>query len=153
MENWQIAITCTFPHEAHMVKGYLESYGIESILKDELTIQLNTAYSNAIGGVKLLVRESDYEKTIKLLKTGGYLTDENAPEVKEKEIPFFEYHRGEKKCPFCSSGNIGAKKSPNLFSVILSAMLGFLAFAAISPLYKTVYKCFDCDRDWKYKKF
>lgn len=40
-DNWIIAMTCTFPHEAHMIKGYLESRGIETFLKDEMTVQVN----------------------------------------------------------------------------------------------------------------
>jgi hypothetical protein len=64
MENWVIAITCTYPHEAHMIESYLSSHGIETYLKDEMTVQANIAYSNAIGGVKILVSESDYEQSV-----------------------------------------------------------------------------------------
>jgi len=37
MEDWPVLITFTYPHEAHLVKGYLASNGIKTIIHDELT--------------------------------------------------------------------------------------------------------------------
>lgn len=76
MNNWIIIITFTYPHEAYLVKGRLESEGIEVMLKDELTTQVNNFYSNAIGGVKLLVQDSDYERAYKILVESGYIKEQ-----------------------------------------------------------------------------
>ena len=63
----------TYPHEAQLAKAKLESEGIETIINDELTAQVNNFYSNAIGGVKLLVRDKDLEEATKLMTEGGFL--------------------------------------------------------------------------------
>lgn len=73
MENWIEIISFTLPQDAYLVKGRLESEGIDIILKDELTAQVYNFYSNAIGGVKLLVKESDYEKAHEILVESKYI--------------------------------------------------------------------------------
>ena len=45
MTNWLTIKTFTFPTEAHVVKGYLESNGMDVFLKDEMTVQVNNFYS------------------------------------------------------------------------------------------------------------
>jgi hypothetical protein len=54
--------TFMYPHEAHLAMGKLDAHGIESSLQDELTIQINNFYSNAIGGVKLHVLAEDLDR-------------------------------------------------------------------------------------------
>ena len=152
MDNWVIAITCTFPHEAHLIESYLDSHGIETFLKDEMTVQVNIAYSNAVGGVKILVKESDYEKSILLLKEGGFITDENAKGNPDDEVILVEYSKDQKTCPFCHSENIGLKKRPNSISLILSIFISFIFFSVLAPIYKSEYTCFDCYKRWKYKR-
>lgn len=76
MNNWRILITFTLPNEAYIVKGRLESEGIVVMLKDELTAQVNNFYSNAIGGVKLLVHDSDFDRAYQILIETGYLKNE-----------------------------------------------------------------------------
>ena len=51
MKGWITIIEFTYPHEAHMAKNYLESYGIEVMLFHELTTQVNNFYSHAISGL------------------------------------------------------------------------------------------------------
>jgi hypothetical protein len=63
--------------ELSVVRARLEASGIECRLLDEMTVQVNPFYSNAIGGVKLQVRESDIKKSIEILKDGGYIKDED----------------------------------------------------------------------------
>lgn len=80
MENWSEIIAFTYPHEAHLAKSKLESEGIEVILKDELTTQVNNFYSNAIGGVKLLVKNENLDLAKKILTEGDFLhTTEQKP--------------------------------------------------------------------------
>lgn len=69
----------TYPHEAHLAKIKLESEGIETILKDELTAQVNNFYSNAIGGVKLLVKDENLVEATQIMIDGGFLNP-TAPE-------------------------------------------------------------------------
>ena len=53
-----------------------ESEGIETMIRDEMTAQVNNFYSNAIGGVKLDVKEAEMDKARSVLQTGGYITQE-----------------------------------------------------------------------------
>lgn len=80
MDHWSEIIAFTYPHEAHLAKSKLESEGIEVFLKDELTTQVNNFYSNAIGGVKLFVKNEDMLTAKKILTEGDFLhTSEHKP--------------------------------------------------------------------------
>lgn len=57
----------SFPHEAHIARASLDSVGIESYIADEHTVNTQWLYSNAIGGVRLMVAESDAEDAKKYL--------------------------------------------------------------------------------------
>ena len=54
-------------------KSYLESAGIETLIPDEFTAQVNNFYTTAIGGVRLMVRTEDLESGVALLKEGRYI--------------------------------------------------------------------------------
>ncbi|GAF04709.1 putative signal transducing protein [Saccharicrinis fermentans] len=146
MKDWQILTSFVYPHEANMVKTYLDSEGIETIVKDEMTVQVNNFYSNAIGGVKLLVRTLDYEKGIETLEKGGYIGD--AHKTKNRvETLFYEVKSDKKKCPYCRSENIGKRRNPDYLVLVVYLLLG-----AIFPIFRNSYKCFDCSKEWKFKR-
>ena len=84
MNNWITILTFTLPHEAHLVQSKLDSEGIETNLLDELTVQVHNYYSNAIGGVKLQVRQEDISTTVHLLKEMGYLIGEDDEQAANK---------------------------------------------------------------------
>ena len=147
MEDWPILMSFTYPHEAYLVKGYLASNGIETIIKDELTTQIYSLYSNALGGVKLLAKDSDYKQGIQLLKDGGYLTDENCESERKVEIVLSDKTTNKKICPFCSSENIGKKRKAGVMMIIVYFLLGMLI-----PIFKSAHLCFDCGKVWKYAK-
>jgi hypothetical protein len=142
MSNWRIAISLTFPGQAHMVQGYLESEGIDTMLEDELTTQVNIMYSNAIGGVKVLVRDEDYENSQLILQKGGYLNPEEEPKI---EIVYYDKTTNKKLCPFCRSENIGKRKEPDVITMIVSLILGMIV-----PIFRRSDNCFDCGKVWKY---
>lgn len=144
MNNWKTIISFTQAYEAHIVKGYLESEGIETIIRDELTAQI---YSNAIGGIRLDVRESDYATGISLLKKGGYIVDRNKKNTPKIEIIEFTNQTDENICPFCKSLNIDRKWQANGLKVFLHYIFG-----GILKDSKHNYICFDCKKEWNYKK-
>ncbi|HNW42554.1 MAG TPA: DUF2007 domain-containing protein, partial [Opitutaceae bacterium] len=57
---------------AYLVASRLESAGIEVEVRDESIVSLNWMYALAVGGVKLAVREEDYDDAVAIL---------NEPEV------------------------------------------------------------------------
>jgi hypothetical protein len=84
LDNFITIKTFTYPHEASIIKGRLESEGIRCFVKDELTVQAYPLYSNAIGGVKLQVRESDFESAVAIMKEAGYLNERDV-----QPFPFY----------------------------------------------------------------
>ncbi len=145
-EYLKILVAFMYPHEAHMAKTYLFSEGIDSELRDELTVQVDNFYSNAIGGVKLLVKEEDFSKGLEVLKKGGYINESGTKE-KEVERVFVEKGFNKHACPFCSSENISIKKVPTIWTVLVL----FVIHAAF-PLLRKSYKCYDCEREWKFQR-
>jgi hypothetical protein len=73
LEQYITIRTFTYPQDAFIIKGRLEADGIECFLKDEMTVQVDNFYTNALGGVKLQVREGDRERAEELLTEAGYL--------------------------------------------------------------------------------
>ena len=59
-----------------MVRVRLEDEGIECLVPDEFTVIMNPLYSNAVGGVRLQVRESDIERAKEVLIHYGYIRNE-----------------------------------------------------------------------------
>ena len=57
-----------FLPDAQVAKSILDSAGIESFLADENVVRMDWFYSNAVGGIKLLVRHEDAETAKKLLE-------------------------------------------------------------------------------------
>ncbi len=141
--------TFVYPHEAHMVKAYLESEGIETEIRDEMTVNANPLYSNAIGGVKLLVKEEDYVSGIEVLKKGGYIKESGIIE-KKIELVYIEKGFNKKICPFCKSENISIKKVPSIWTILV--IFVFLINAAFPVFFKKSIKCYDCGKEWKFKK-
>jgi hypothetical protein len=84
MNTFVTVFTAYYPHELAVIRGRLESEGIDCFVKDEMIAQINPFYSNAVGGVKLQVKESDVELALEIIKEGGYPMDE-----RPKASPFY----------------------------------------------------------------
>jgi len=147
MKNWKTVITFTQPHEAHIAKGVLESVGIVSIVRDDLTAQVNNFYSNAIGGVKVDIKESDLDKGITTLRNAGYIIEDTSKDFRNIELVELTRNIDKTHCPFCKSDNISLKKEANLLTVIVYFILGVLF-----PIFKRSYVCYECNKEWKFKK-
>lgn len=75
MNNWTVVAAFTYSHQAHLAKSKLESEEMEVLIRDELNAQVCEAGANAIGGVKLCVRDSDVIRAIHSLERGGFIQD------------------------------------------------------------------------------
>lgn len=78
IEGYRIVATFVLPSELAVAKSKLESEGIQCRVLDEFTIQSHNFLSNAMGGVKLQVLQSDFEHAYSILKVGGFIK-ESAP--------------------------------------------------------------------------
>jgi len=132
--------TFMYPHEAHLAMGKLDAHGIESSLQDELTIQINNFYSNAIGGVKLHVLAEDLDRAKEVLALDySAEQDEDADQIKEtaSETNTFQ-------CPNCNSWNVGEPRLKGPFALLSTLLLGFPF-----PLVSKQSLCFDCHTEFK----
>ena len=58
------------------MQSYLTAEDIYSCLKDEHSVVMQPYLANAMGGVKLQVREADVERAIEVLERSGLLKQE-----------------------------------------------------------------------------
>jgi ribosomal protein L37AE/L43A len=98
LERFVTVAVYVYPWEAQLAKARLETEGIESLVADENAAGIYGA--NAIGGIKLRVREEDLDRATDLLRTLRpipeiYLvTEEDARRV---------------RCPSCQSEDVAAE--------------------------------------------
>lgn len=71
--------TSTYEHDLLVVRALLESSGIETFLQGEYTTQVYPLFSNAIGGVKLQVKDTDVERAVEILRANGNTVDIEPP--------------------------------------------------------------------------
>lgn len=140
MEQLVTIKTFTYPHETYVTRGKLESEGIQTFLKDEMTVQVHNFYSNAIGGVKLQVSSEDVERALSII--------DSVKELPHKVVVFTKRELDRTNaCPFCHSENISRTRKANWLTLIPYLIVGF-----IFPVFKYSYVCFDCGKEWKVKK-
>jgi len=118
--------------EALFAKSVLDSAGIESFLADENLVRLDWFLSNAVGGVKLWVKEED-------AKTAEAILDQSRPDSFDVE-GVGEYKQPQ--CPNCHSTDVsfgGLKKRPAYASLWLGVPM---------PLKHVGWKCHACGHAW-----
>jgi ssDNA-binding Zn-finger/Zn-ribbon topoisomerase 1 len=125
--------TYTLPHELAIHRSKLESMGIDCFVQDELTAQVHNFYSNAIGGVKLQVRESDVEDALEILK-------------EEFDLKA-DYSDSKIICPNCGSGNVEGKGLNGKISLVILMVTGLPI-----PIFSSKVNCYDCSTTFKIKK-
>lgn len=54
-QNFVCIASFGMAHEAHLVRGLLESAGVPAILRNEHLVGINSFYSTAVGGVEVMV--------------------------------------------------------------------------------------------------
>ena len=64
-------LLCSFDNyiSAHIAMGRLKDAFINCYLRDEYTVTIDPLLSNAIGGIKLMVAESQAQRALDLLNT------------------------------------------------------------------------------------
>ncbi|MGY5514044.1 putative signal transducing protein [Vibrio antiquarius] len=119
----------SFPHEAHIARASLDSIGIESYITDEHTVNTQWLYSNAMGGVRLMVAKSDAEDAKQILSSDFSESLENELAVDE----------GKDVCPNCGSKELYTFTKGKRPAFLVFILLGFPLF-----FYKHGYKCKQC---------
>ena len=90
-----------YSSEAMIYKGKLESEGIEVFIRDNNLVDSNPLYSNAVGGVKLFVRNEDVKRANFVLKDVSlYSINDNNQLI---------------KCPNCGEEQVEMETDINLY--------------------------------------
>lgn len=121
------------PQPALLLKGLLESAGIETFLVDENMIRMDWFYSTLLGGVKLAVAEEDAEAAREILS-------QPVPESFEVEgVGAFQQPR----CLKCGSVEISHQSSVDKTIGLASLFVGVPI-----PVPRDVWKCAACGAYW-----
>jgi hypothetical protein len=128
-EQFQLVGRYQYSSEALIYKGKLESEGIEVYISDNNIVDSNPLYSNAVGGIKLFVKEEDLEKAQLILsEVSKYSIDENNLLI---------------KCPKCNAEQVDMVTSIKDIKSFLAFL--FSVLIVIMPFYsKYKYKCQSC---------
>lgn len=117
---------------ASVAKSILDSAGLESFLADDGMIRMDWFYSNALGGIKLLVRDRDEAAARELL-------DAQIPEKFEVE-GVGEYEQP--KCPNCGSLDVSLDELDR--KIAHTGLLISLPIPAVKP----GWNCHACRHTW-----
>lgn len=134
MSNQLITVAVfQYTSEAHIFRGKLESEGIKAILFDDMIIDVDPLYSNAIGGVKLKVYESDVERAKQIIaKINAHAIADDGSIV---------------YCPKCNSDQVDyfstVKDLKSFFWFIVGLFYSGLPFHA-----RFTYRCSQCKHEF-----
>jgi predicted RNA-binding Zn-ribbon protein involved in translation (DUF1610 family) len=109
---------------ANIMLTKMEDAGIECWLKDENTVTIDPLLSNAIGGIKLVVKETDVEDATKLLQQ------------------FDEEYLRSVKCPKCGSNTITSVTKPGVSNYITAILTWLFSSYAVGA--EQIYQCSTC---------
>lgn len=109
---------------ANITLTKLQDAGIDCFLKDEHTVTMDPILSNAIGGIKLVVKE------------------ENAEEVKQLLQQFDEAYLKSVKCPQCGATAINQVNKPGATNFLTAILTWAFSSYALAP--QQVYQCGSC---------
>ncbi len=82
MGIWITIQTFELPHELFVLRGRLESEGIQCNVPNEHTHQMQPYFASALGEVRLQVLEKDLERAIEILLEGGYKIEQELEDNK-----------------------------------------------------------------------
>ncbi|MGR0305455.1 putative signal transducing protein [Acinetobacter beijerinckii] len=128
--TWIVVQSFSFPYEAQIAKTQLEAAGIPARIENEHTINMDWLYSNALGGVRLLVLESDLEEARTLLA-------QDFSKELQQQFGLSE------NCPNCDSSDIQPYTEGKRPAYLVFLLLGFPLF-----FYKNGMKCQRCQYFW-----
>lgn len=113
---------------AHLRLQQLEAEHIHAVLQDEYTVTIDPILSNAVGGIKILVPEAQWERAARVM--------EQLEDTYRKSVA----------CPACGAFQLervpNNKKPANWLTALLTWGFGSYAVSVNS-----VYRCFHCGHE------
>lgn len=92
MSTFRTVAVFSFPAQAAVIKGKLESENIHVILRDEFTIATDPFATTALGGVKMDVYKEDYIKALGIIEL-------HAPDSVQVDVSAL-------RCPICDKRGV-----------------------------------------------
>ena len=121
--------------EALLAQGKLRSAGIESVLADDNIVRLDWLWANAVGGIKLRVREEEVADAVELLEEP--IPDSFSPEQVGEDYP-------QPQCPHCESLDVTFENAARRYTFLSWLLLGIpLPFGR-----KERWRCGHCGYEW-----
>jgi DNA-directed RNA polymerase subunit RPC12/RpoP len=112
---------------ANMTLGMLQENEIICHLKDEYIVTTDPLLNPAVGGIKLLVEESQYEEAVAVMK--------DAEDAYLKDLA----------CPNCSSHSLVVEEKIDKPESFWSKLKNQIAYGQVST-YSKQYRCTNCSR-------
>ena len=132
-ETFKTVAVFQYSAEALIIKGRIESEGIQVFTMDMHTIDTDPLVSNAIGGVKLRVKAEDEQKALQILESIQKHT------IGDQGEPIC--------CPKCKGEKIVLTSTIDSFKSLVFFLFGFILF--LLPMYqKMKYRCEDCKKEF-----
>lgn len=123
--------------QALLAKGCLESAGIQCAFTDDNMVRMDWFYSNAIGGIKLLVKAEDASDAEQLL---------SQPIPERLEVSGVGDYE-QPKCPNCGSLDINFRElDPATYLSLGGSYLG--VFVPV-PIHRRAWTCHSCNVGWE----
>ena len=111
---------------ANMTLGMLQENGINCHLKDEYIVTIDPLLNPAVGGIKLMVEENDFENAIGIIK--------DAEKAYLSEIA----------CPVCHHSTLSVEEIINQPVGFWGKLKNQVAFGQTST-YRKQYRCSNCN--------
>jgi hypothetical protein len=134
-----VAGAFSLPHEAYVACSALHAAGIEARIADEHIVTTDWTLSNAVGGVKVMVRAENLAAARELLENTAVVSDDadaDSPQMSGVE------DSEQDVCPRCGSHALVAVKAGKR----LSALSWFIIGAPLFPVWRRM-RCSDCGHE------
>lgn len=156
VSRWAIVARYTTVSEAEVAASSLDAAGIDSDLVDEHLVRADWMLSQALGGVKLVVRAADLEAARQLLAAPIYGEPQGVPLPE----PFSDANAATLRCPVCAGQPVPIPRV-RIFVLSAAVFLGvgvvvgepalaltaFIAVAAAVLLLPST-RCVSCGLRW-----
>ena len=129
MSKFRTIAVFSYPAEAVVIKGKMESEDITVFLKDEFSIATDPFATNALGGVKMQVYKEDFIKAMGILESSN-------PDLLKNRVDYV-------KCPDC--GKRDAREIINITTATtFSDKMTAILYSLLPIKQKHHFQCRNC---------
>ncbi len=164
--RWSIAARFASFGEAAAARSALDAAGIQSYLADENLVAIDWLYAQALGSLKLMVAESDVERSREIIGTiAGTCHPERSerflPQARGGSLAVYAARDDSPKCPECGSAKLRPIPRIRIFllfsalfiglgAVVGQPLFGLIALigVVVGVLLMPSHRCLTCGHRW-----